>query len=354
VSDFRTLLAQLKEARARTIACAFNTFLDTQVGITAGSRERASDSHNALRDFLRGVAEDDDTFPRILRYADSDFISGSFARQVKIWPLDDVDLMFPLDGTGMVYSRGGWRLPYTPLSDGVLDVNPLALNCGRWWDGQYLSSRKLINGFAEVLRDHYPTTTRVRRGGEAVTVTLANDLGFDVVPCFSMKPDNPYEQPFYLIPDGKDGWIHTNPRLDKQMSDRLHAANNRTLRRGVKLFKWWVEEFIGGRVASYYAELAIMRAFEWRNSQGRVISSVSMAALVAFRAVRDAINAGNQQPLLQGAPHVEQGDLTQRDMQWLDQDVDNCNSAVLAEQADRIEDAFACWRKVFGNKFPSA
>jgi hypothetical protein len=352
VNDFNTFL-QLKEARARTIAGAFNTFLDTQIGIGAGTRERASSSHNALRDFLRGVGEDDPSFPRILRNEDSDFLSGSFARHVKIWPLDDIDILFPLDGTGLVYTSNGWRLPYTPVSDGVLDQNPLRVDLNRWWDGPHISSKKLINGFAEVLRERYRSTTRVRRSGAAVMVTLANNLGFDVVPCFSMKPDNPYESPFYVMPDGNDDWLRTNPKLDKQMSDRLHAANHGALRPAVKLFKWWVNEYIGSRIPSYYAELAIMRAFESHNFLGRTISTVSMAALVAFRAVRDAIKVGDQTPLLQGAPMVKPGEVTQRDREWLDLDVDNANRAVLAEHNGYLDDAFTHWHKVFGDKFPS-
>jgi hypothetical protein len=354
MNDFLLMFEQFKEARARSISGAFATFLDNEIGIGAGNRERASGSQNSLREYLRGIAKDDESFPRVLRDADKDFLGGSFARHTKIWPLDDIDVYFPIDGSSLVYSRGGFSAPCSVLSDDVLDVNPILLDRDRWWEGSYLSSKKLIDGFAKALRKRYKSTTRVRRGGAAVMVTLANGLGFDVVPCFSLKPHAYYEKPFYVIPDGNDGWIETNPRLDQHMSDQLHRANNRTLRRSVKLFKWWANEFTGGRIPSYYAELAIMRAFERHNQQGQFISTVSEATLVAFLAVRDAIHAGEQHSILKGSPMVEPGDVNERDMQLLDQDVENAYIAVSHEGDDRVQDALSIWSNVFGDKFPTS
>ncbi|QDT52991.1 hypothetical protein Pan44_10060 [Caulifigura coniformis] len=353
MSDFQRYM-HLQAGRAYRIGAAFDSFIDTQIGIGAGTRERASASHSALRGYLRGLAQENEGFPRILRDTDRDFLGGSFARHTKIWPLNDIDVYLPIDGTGLVYSQGGFQAPYTVLTDEVLDTNPLAVDRDRWWDGGYLSSAKLINGFAEALRSNYPVTTRVRRVGEAVMVTLSNDLGFDVVPCFSLKPHAAYEDPFYLIPDGSNGWIKTNPRLDQQLSDELHRKNNRSLRRAVKLFKWWSNEFVGGRIESYYAELAIMRAFELQNRLGTTITSVSVGTCVAFQAVRDAVRAGDLPPILNGSPAVESGALTTTDLTRINQAVANGDRAIRHEQADQIEEAFEAWRAVFGHEFPTA
>ncbi|GAI47638.1 unnamed protein product, partial [marine sediment metagenome] len=86
-------------------------------------------------------------------------MGGSFARHTKIWPLDDVDIYFPLDGHGLWYYQGGSVAPYTVISDGILSHNPL-LNF-RWTEGEYISSRKLITEFAKVLERHYPSATKV-------------------------------------------------------------------------------------------------------------------------------------------------------------------------------------------------
>jgi len=39
----------------------------------------------------------------LLSREDSDFLGGSFARHTKIWPLDDIDIFFPMDGGTLVY-----------------------------------------------------------------------------------------------------------------------------------------------------------------------------------------------------------------------------------------------------------
>ena len=112
------------------------------------------------------------------------------------------------------------------------------MTADRWMEGSYLSSQKLIDGFAKVLRRHYPAQTRIRRAGEAINVKM-DKLGYDVVPCFSLTADYRNEPPFYVIPDGKNGWIHTNPRIDNEVSERLQRFNDKTFRPAVKLLKWW-------------------------------------------------------------------------------------------------------------------
>lgn len=220
-------------------------------------------------------------------------------------------------------------------------------------NGTTISSRKLIAGLSKALHSYYPTTTRVRRAGEAASIILANDLGFDVVPCFSLKPRSIIQESFYLIPDGNDGWIRTNPRIDTQMSELLHVANNKTLRKAVKLFKWWNGQFIGGRVDSYFAELAVMRAFEALNRSGRMLTAVPEAVDVAFKAIHAAASTGAKDPLLFAAPAVEPGDVTHSDLQRLAASLGWCQLAVSFEAAGRMGNALACWKQVFGESFPS-
>ncbi len=150
--QYRTLQAMiLKEAAARTVSGAFTRFLDQEINIGRGTRSIASDSQNHLREFLADEAGRDTGFPRILANSDSDFLGGSFARHSKIWPLDDIDVYFPIDGAGLVYSKNGSRLPYTVLSDDTTSWNPLLMTADRWMEGFYLSSRKLMDGFPAAL-----------------------------------------------------------------------------------------------------------------------------------------------------------------------------------------------------------
>jgi hypothetical protein len=354
--DFRGFLWK---AAARSVEGVFEEFLDAQINIVRGVRSRASTSQIHLREFLADETDRDETFPRVLSIEDADFLGGSFARHTKNWPLDDIDVYVPLDGMGLVYSIGGWPQPYTVLSDGVLQANPLLVAPWRWMNGGYISSRKVIDGFAKVLSRHYHAS-KVRRVGEAVNVRLkqgageeSDGLGFDVVPCFSLKPHNAGAQHIYLIPDGEDGWIRTNPRIDQEFSNDLNRNNGRTLRKAVKLAKWFNTEFLGGRLQSYYIELVVMLAF-WRLNQGaRPVSTISAATALAFEAVRDAAQLGDHEPLVQGAPQVKRGDITNGDMQRLNQAVERSRQARWYEASGRVTEAIEMWGLVFGDSFPA-
>jgi hypothetical protein len=355
--NFRSFL---RESRGLSVDGAFEQFLEKEINITKATRSRASTSQQHIREFLNDKADRDDTFPRILSIQDSDFLGGSFARHTKNWPLDDIDIYFPLDGVGLFYSMGGSRLPYTVVSDGVLDANPLLAGRDRWMNGPYISSRKLIDGFEEVLSRHYHAS-KVKGVGEAVNVQLThgegedNDgLAFDVVPAFFLRPFRSSDQEFYLIPDGDDGWIRTNPRLDKTISDDLNRKNGRTLRKAVKLCKWWNTYKLGGRLQSYYSELAVMVAFFNANQRGSTITAISVATAMAFEAVRDAARRGDQEPLVQGAPRVERGDLTENDHRRLDLAVERSQLAIYYESQGLVADASNTWRLIFGDSFPSA
>lgn len=346
--DFRTFL---REARALSVEGAFQKFLDAEINISMATRSQASASQIHIREILSTETNRDGTFPRILSDADDDFIGGSFGRYTKNRPLDDIDVYLPIDAHGLVYTIGGVVQPYVALTDGVLEEQPLLMYRARWMDGPYVSSRKVIDGFADVLRNHYPTTTRVRRAGEAVVVKLARGLGFDVVPCFSLVPNHPSMQKLYLIPNGEGGWLRTNPRIDNDMSERLHRHNGKTLRKAAKLVKWFNTERLGGRLTSYFAELAVMRAFQWHNERDQYINAVSTATAVAFQAVRDAALTGNQRSLIYGAPDVERDEITNGDVQRLNQAVERSNLACQYESLGRGAEAIATWGLVFGDKF---
>src|SRR4030042_3868859 len=262
----------LKEATSRTINSAFETFMDNEINIPKGIRSIASTSQKHLREFLSSEKDRDDTFPRVLLIEDNDFLGGSFARHTKIWPLDDIDIYIPLDGHSLFYSEWGMVQPYTVVSDSIITSNPLLKP--RWMTAQYISSQKLISEFATVLNRHYPNQTKIKANRQAVSIRMTHGetnsgggLGYDVVPCFSMKPHNNTEFPFYLMPNGNDGWIRTNPRLDNEISKQLHTSNYKTYRKTVKLIKYWNNLKLKGSINSYYIELAIARIYWLTNAR---------------------------------------------------------------------------------------
>jgi hypothetical protein len=356
MNDLNGLLQLLMEAKARTVSGAFERFLDKEINISKGIRGLASTSQNHLRDFLATERHRDATFPRVLSIADRDFIGGSFARHTKNWPLDDIDIYLPLDGHDLVYQQSWLRLPYTVVSDGVLTANPL-LN-SRWMNSFSISSRKLIHEFAAVLRRHYPQETRVTPNGEAVSIRMSHGatksgdgLGYDVVPCFSLKPDDPDDLSFYLIPDGHDGWLRTNPRIDAYISGKIQADNFKTFRKAVKLVKYWNTETLSGALGSYYIELALARAFLERNNKGEYIQSISFGVALGLWAVQQALEKGNQHAWIPHAPPVEPGSVNPVERLLLSYAALAAGSAWEQEKAGKETKAIQTWGQIFGASF---
>jgi len=351
------LIKRLREAQARSSSGALEQLLEQEINISKGIRETASTSQNHLRGFLASEHDRDPSFPRVLSTNDNDFLGGSFARHVKNWPLDDIDVYLPLDGYNLTYNSSGLRLPYTVISDDILSSNPLLTN--RWTIGQTISSAKLVNEFAVVLRRHYPEKTEVQANGEAVTIRMkqgetesGEGLGYDVVPCFSLKPDNPLELPFYLISDGIGGWKRTNPRRDLEISEQLQKNNDKTFRKAVKLVKFWNTDQLGGVMSSYYIELAIARAFMKENEQGEYMRSVSLATALAFWAVNQAVTQGDQTSWIANTPLVKPGDLSVMHKVTLGMANTNALEAWNKEKAGEHPAALRAWQNVFGAKLP--
>jgi len=342
---------------ARMMESAFENFISTQIGIPPGARGQASTSQKHLREFLATEIDRDSTFPRVLQNADSDFLGGSFARHTKGWPLDDIDIFVPLDGLGLNYLWYGVPQPYTVVTDGVLQTNPLLLSPNRWMDGTLISSVKLIREFEKVLRRKYPNTP-VKDSEQAVNIQMSygeteeeNGLGFDIVPCFRLRPHDPQENFFYLMPDGKDGWIHTNPRLDTQLNEELNQASNGLFRKAVKLVKYWNKERFGGLLGSYYVELAIMRAFRLRSDLS-TLGSTSRATALAFDALQTAVFNGDQLSLfVKGAPPVKCGEVPPGELLRLMVARNTAEKAVELERSGSIDEAAKHWHAVFGDSF---
>jgi hypothetical protein len=347
---FRSYVQIVGNAASQSVDRAFTKFLDKNINIPAGTRSRASVSHNHVRDILVDESYEDDEFPRILRDQDADFLGGSFSRHTKIWPLDDIDIYIPIDGTRLIYSTGSRKLPYTVVSDDSSLESPLLIGGDRWMEGTSLSSKKLIDGFANVLRRTYPSTTRVRRAGEAVNIETTS-FGFDIVPCFLLRPHNPIEFEFYVIPDGEDGWIHTNPRIDDHVSLELQRNNNKTHRPAVKLVKWWNENRFGDKFDSYYIELAIMRSVQKLNGSGLFHVSVAEAVAHAFAGLASAADGGDLASWIRTAPAVEVSKLTLSERIDLALAAQTANAAFAKERAGDLQGAHKEWSSVFGDLF---
>src|SRR5690242_548687 len=80
----------------------FENLLARYGNVSLPQISQASKSQTYIRDLLVNKSRSDASFPRFI---EGDFLSGSYARGTKIFPLDDVDIMMVLDGRGLFAIR---------------------------------------------------------------------------------------------------------------------------------------------------------------------------------------------------------------------------------------------------------
>jgi hypothetical protein len=355
MASFNTeLWRALSEYRVKSLSQSLEDLLTGSINISEGIRSTASASQQNLRKFLQDECDRDSGFPPILSNADSDFLGGSFARHTKTRPLDDIDIYLPLEGANLFYYMHGTVLPYTVLTDG-LSWSPLLTP--RWADGQFISSSKLIDGFASVLQRKFPQT-EINPSGEAVSVRMtmgassaSEGLGYDVVPCFSLAPQQQGEQPFYLIPDGKNGWIRTNPKKDANVAEVLQEIHSKTFRKAVKLLKYWNIEQLNRKLESYFIELAIAKVFWDKAVKSESVAPLSYGVALAFWAVQQAVTQGAQQSWVPNAPLVTPGTLLAGHQIMLRSATHLACGAWEDETTGKLVSAAGKWKRVFGDKF---
>lgn len=186
------------------------------------------------------------------------FLSGSYARETKIWPLDDINVMIVLDGHGLVPISGGIHLDAEVRRSGMqgsaitkhFDAN------------NFVSSVSVLEVFRDALKDTYPDS-EIKKDGQAINVWLESyGLGLDIVPCFHIVPRDG-SQDFYYIPmgDGNTMWKSTNPKIDQRISDNLHVRHDRKLKPVIKLIKYWNKTQDSDHLRSYHIEAVAWYVF---------------------------------------------------------------------------------------------
>ena len=222
-----------------------------EISLNASHISQGAKSHTYVCDILKNKSDTDRFFPQFI---DGDFISGSYSRGTKIHPLDDIDIMMVMDGNGLCAIQNG-SVVNAEVRSGNGENNPVLHHLGL---NKLLSSKKIIELFSNALRESYPTST-VAKDGQAVNVWLESyNLGIDIVPCFHIIPRDE-SQDYYYIPEGgiSEGWISTNPNIDKDISDLFVQKFGDNFKNFVRLIKFWNEKKNSGKLQSYHLETVI-------------------------------------------------------------------------------------------------
>lgn len=193
---------------------------------TAAQKEGARASHHRLRELL-------DTGQMASRIIGS-YLSGSYARDTAIKPIDDVDIIFEID-------PGRW-----PRSS-LLSTLP--------------SPDQVLESFATAIRRRYRVSSVY---GQRRSVRLQlHHIDIDIVPVAPHETD-----PLMIyVPDREAGeWIKSSPRRHADMATRVNTKRNGKFKPLIKLVKLWNSKLPDTvRCKSFLIETIAIRLFDQKS-----------------------------------------------------------------------------------------
>ena len=202
---------------------------------------------------------------------------------------------------------------------------------------------KLLDKLRTVLKDTYPTTPKINRNGQAVTITFT-DFKVDVVPCFNRKGGG------YLIPNSITGnWISTNPTIHHTHLTAANSWHNGNIIPLIKMIKGW-NRCINNAFSSFYLELLIKKILT-----NVTITDFPSAVRYIFDhgrenikySIIDPAGFGEQISGLNKINTVNEG------IKKFETAFTRAKKAEAYASNGNIELAFVEWQKIFPNYFPT-
>jgi len=239
---------------------ALDNLLTNYLTLNASEISQGSKSHNYIRELLFNKNAKDGSFPCFI---DGDFLSGSYKRGTKIHPLDDIDVLMIIDGSGLVVVEKGLVID-AEVRGNKLEHNPVINYLG---ENGLLGSKTIINLVHKALKQSH-SESKIYKDNQAVNVWLESyNFGVDVVPCFHILPKNGSKE-YYYIPRGgeSDDWMSTNPKIDEDISDYVNKKHNEKFKGVVRLLKHWNKNYNNSRIRSYHLETIAWRIFHEHQS----------------------------------------------------------------------------------------
>ncbi len=168
------------------------------------------------------------------------FLIGSYSRDTKISPLDDVDIMIVM---GTVKKNE---------NDNHSIINcDFNFNSDFYNDEEHISSKKVLELYKKTIKQKYPNSDLVRNN-EVVNLFLSSyNTGFDLIPAFYCPSLD-----YYLIPKGglATNWKKSNPKKDKLILEALNTKHNLLLKNTIRIIKYWFKMKRIKKIRSYHFE----------------------------------------------------------------------------------------------------
>jgi hypothetical protein len=238
---------------------AFSRFQTKFVDLEKSHTERAVLSRNFLIEQVESLSQLG-RFPKIIGNKGAFIPYGSFARKTKIRPLDDIDLLVCLVGSGT-----SEKLNPNNEYEQWLRINDSNAYLAQFADDHgYVNSTKVLNSIKTGLAGSKSyKQADIKRNQEAVTLTLDSyEWNFDIVPAIPVG--NEYGTSHFLIPNGRGDWKRTDPRLDDNKNKNLSLLHANNFNPMCRLLKFWNARTHKPRLPSYYFEVLVQNCFEKR------------------------------------------------------------------------------------------
>lgn len=245
---------------AKTVNEAFNEFNKDSVNLDSDRTKVARSSRDWLIGQLITLPDKIDDFPKLFENMHIKY--GSFARNTKISPLDDIDLMLTFTGAGATYSTITFGQNY------ILNVPESATLLRKLCnDNGTLNSIKVVNKIVSSLDkiEHYKSAAKHRRQ-EAATLDLTSyEWVFDIVPSFYTDTN------YYIIPDGQGGWKATDPRIDQDRITTINQKYNGLVLQLIRTLKYWNRRAAMTTIPSYLFETIVLNFIEGKEKLSQYI-----------------------------------------------------------------------------------
>ncbi len=259
---------------AYTVWGAFDKFRTDIVDLDPDVTKTGRSSRDHLVDQIKIVAKNNAAFPRL----GGDYRPyGSFARRTKIRPLNDIDLLLVLRGSGTAEtSASGLNTYRLKITDSTAPLAAYSEVASDWYfdTTKYVNSTKVLNAIKAGLVN-VPSYRKadIKRTGVAVTLDLSSrPWVFDIVPAVAVVNSTGTTK-YYLIPNGKGQWMRTDPRIDSTNVTTANTRHSSNLLPTLRLLKYWNGRTTKPRLESYYFETLVLKTF----ASGSVITGYPAA-----------------------------------------------------------------------------
>jgi hypothetical protein len=243
------------------VNAAFEEFNKNTVNLDSVRTKTARSSRDWLMSQLEKLPDTVDNFPNL--YDGMHIKFGSFSRNTKIRPLDDIDLILTFSADGATYETVTYGKYYKILAP-VSNLNLWRLTKD---DNKTLSSIKVVNKLVGSLAtiSNYSKAS-IHRRQEAATLQLTSyEWNFDIVPAFYTDTG------YYLIPDGSGDWKATDPRIDQYNITAINQKHNGKILQIIRTLKYWQKRQTMPTMPSYLFEIIILDYFSKKHEVSNYI-----------------------------------------------------------------------------------